>query len=316
MGLADDVHNAISTNGIFERDKEFPFRHHLGASLLGHNCDRFLWFSFRWAREPSHSARIQRLFERGRTEELKIIDLLRKTGLVISTTVPELCENLQLPVQLSSIDVMKNYGLHIFKPMHIDEHTQIKANFPPHLGGSMDGIIHVPANYVGTYGYFMPIEVKTHNHKSFTSVIKNKESTRWNKPQHYVQGNAYAVQTGCTHFMYAAENKNTDELYLRDETASSSTATLNITRGVQIVQQDSPLKLHKTTEVWQCNMCDYKPMCKSKHYHLLARNCRTCVNASPTEDGAWTCLAQMTTIVKETEIERAATCADYGAILQ
>jgi len=315
MGLANDVHNALSSAALVERDSEFPFRNHLGASLLGHTCDRYLWYSFRWFKLPSHSARIQRIFNRGRSEEVKIINALRSVGLIISTTIPELCENLNLPVNTNSIDVMRGYGLNVYKPSVITNDSQIKANFPPHLGGSMDGILHVPANYVSQYGYFMPVEVKTHSQKSFMEAKRNDESMRWNKPQHFVQGNAYATETGCSHFLYVAENKNTDELYLRDEQAEASVSAINIARGSHIVYRQHPDESAKTQEKWRCTSCDYKNICKSKKYDEIAVNCRTCKHASPQQDGSWVCNALMTLLEKEKEIEIAENCPHYTRIV-
>lgn len=316
MGLADDIHNTLSTNAIIERANEFPFRHHLGASLLGHPCDRFLWYSFRWARLPSHSSRVQRIFNRGQSEELKIIEMLRTAGYVLSTNLAELCQNTGLPVEINSLHLIRSYGLDVFIPSEIKADTQIKANFPPHLGGSMDAILHVPANYVQTYGYFMPVEVKTHNQRSFTEAIKKQDSIRWNKPQHFCQGNAYAVRTGCAYFMYVAENKNTDELYLKEELASPSVTQLNIARGEQIIYRTKAEGSSKTEEKWRCNMCDYKDMCKRKSFADVSRNCRTCQWATPQPDGSWTCQVYINDIARETEINRAESCPHYTSIIE
>jgi len=315
MGLANDIHNAISTCDLQDRDDEFPFRHHLGASLFGHTCDRYLWYSFRWMREPSHSARIERLFRRGREAEAKIVRMLRRTGLTVSTTLPELCENLNLPVSLNSIDIIRGYGLNVYKPQVIEPDEQIRANFPPHLGGSMDGILHVPSNYVEEYGYFIVLELKTHNQKSFMKTIRNGESTQWTSPQHYVQGNAYATQTGCKYFIYVAQNKNTDELYLRDEAVQIHVTELNIIRANNIIYRQKATESPKTQEKWRCNMCDYKPICKDKQVGLVARNCRTCQHAVPQVDGSWHCTVFGNFLEKKQEIKLAADCPSYMRIV-
>lgn len=315
MGIADDIHNTISSNALIEREADFPFRHHLGASIMGHTCDRYLWFSFRWMREPSHSSRIQRIFNRGNSEEKRIIEMLRKTGLVLSTNLAELCANTGLPVELNSLYLLRSYGLDVFIPSEITADTQIKANFPPHLGGSLDAILHVPANYVSQYGYFMPVEIKTHNQRSFGELIKDKQSTRWNKPQHFVQGNMYATQTKCNNFLYVAENKNTDELYLIDEQAVTSVATLNLMRAEQIIYRQRAEDNVKTQEQWRCRMCDYKDICKKSSFNDVAINCRTCANALPINDGSWQCTAYMNIIERETEIERASICPHYTRIV-
>ena len=51
-----------------EEGQEAP-RAHLGASLLGHPCDRYLWLMFRWAVIEKFDGRILRLFQRGQREE-------------------------------------------------------------------------------------------------------------------------------------------------------------------------------------------------------------------------------------------------------
>jgi hypothetical protein len=64
---------------FYESRKEAP-RPHLGASLLGHPCDRWLWLSFRWAVLEKFSGRILRLFNRGKCEEEIVIRNLRAVG--------------------------------------------------------------------------------------------------------------------------------------------------------------------------------------------------------------------------------------------
>lgn len=315
--FADSIHDAIAHISVKDND-DFPFRHHLGASVLGNGCDRYLWYSFRWTLMPKHSSRIHRLFRRGHREEARIIEMLRSTGLVVSTNLVELCENVQLPPTPNSIDIIRNYGLDVYKPASVTTDTQIKANLPPHMGGSMDGILHVPANYVGMFGYFMPIEVKTHNQRSFTAMKKNGDSIRWNVPQHFVQGNTYAVRTGCTHFLYVAENKNDDSLYIKQEVAETSVTALNIVRAEQIIYKENETHIAKTQEKWRCRMCDYDAVCNRKKKDILdiAINCRTCVHARPIEDGTWACMVNHCQIEKETEIELAATCPQYEVIIK
>ncbi len=58
-----------------------PPRPHMGASVLGHICDRWLWLSFRWAVQPKFDGRILRLFRRGQNEESTIVSDLRAIGL-------------------------------------------------------------------------------------------------------------------------------------------------------------------------------------------------------------------------------------------
>jgi len=53
-------------------------RPHLGASMLGHNCKRYLWYSFHWAYENHVHAKLNRIFRIGdATEDLIVADLAR-----------------------------------------------------------------------------------------------------------------------------------------------------------------------------------------------------------------------------------------------
>ena len=64
-------------------------RTYLGMSQLGHQCSTFLWLSFRWAFESTHSARVHRLFNRGHREEPVMIAELRKIGISVHSTQAE-----------------------------------------------------------------------------------------------------------------------------------------------------------------------------------------------------------------------------------
>lgn len=63
-------------------------RDHLGASIIGHECDRFLWLTFRWALDPKHSGQQLRLFSRGDVEERRILEELRRGGAILEDPVP------------------------------------------------------------------------------------------------------------------------------------------------------------------------------------------------------------------------------------
>src|SRR5574340_720247 len=54
----------------------FPFRPHLGASLIGNTCARQIWYGFRWVKAPRFDGRMIRLFNRGHLEEARFIALL------------------------------------------------------------------------------------------------------------------------------------------------------------------------------------------------------------------------------------------------
>ena len=65
--------------------KPQDFRDHLGASLIGHSCNRYLWLTFRWAVMPKFEGRMLRLFNTGNREEIRIAEELRGIGVELYT---------------------------------------------------------------------------------------------------------------------------------------------------------------------------------------------------------------------------------------
>ena len=58
-------------------------RPYLGMSQLGHSCERYLWYSFRWCYTETIPARVVRLFARGHREEEVIFDSLKEVGIKV-----------------------------------------------------------------------------------------------------------------------------------------------------------------------------------------------------------------------------------------
>lgn len=135
-----------------EERKEKP-RPHLGASLLGHHCDRWLWLSFRWAVVERFPGRVLRLFRRGHMEEETLISDLRSIGVDIRS-------------------------------------SQRRVSFGAHVSGSLDGIAErgVP----GAEKTRHVVEFKTHSKKSFDSLerdgVKKSKPQHFTQMQVYMHG--------------------------------------------------------------------------------------------------------------------------------
>jgi len=58
-------------------------RPYLGISQIGHHCERYLWYAFRWCFTESITPRLNRLFQRGHNEEPLIAETLSNIGIKI-----------------------------------------------------------------------------------------------------------------------------------------------------------------------------------------------------------------------------------------
>ena len=110
-----------------------PPRAHMGASTLGHHCERWMWLSFRWAVQEKFKGRILRLFRRGNNEEHQIVSDLRAIGMSVTG-------------------------------------TQRRVEFGSHVSGSLDGI---GKGVPGAPKTQHVLEFKTHSLKSFNDLEKN-----------------------------------------------------------------------------------------------------------------------------------------------
>ena len=64
---------------------EYPQKHrpYLGMSIMGHDCERYLWYTFRWCYTEILPYRKIRLFGIGHREESSIIDTLDTVGIAV-----------------------------------------------------------------------------------------------------------------------------------------------------------------------------------------------------------------------------------------
>ena len=62
-----------------------PLRKYLGASIIGHECDRYLWYLFRQCVIREFKGRLYRLFDTGHRSESRFSDDLRAIGRRLAT---------------------------------------------------------------------------------------------------------------------------------------------------------------------------------------------------------------------------------------
>lgn len=228
-----------------------PPRPHMGCSMLGHACDRWLWIQFRWAVTPKFPGRVLRLFRRGHNEEATVVADLRAIG----------------------VDV-QNTG-----------RNQKRVDFGAHVSGSVDGIIE--SGLPGAPKARAILEIKTHGDKSFKDL--QAKGVQASKPMHWVQMCVYGSGLNIQRALYVAVNKNTDEIYTEWLHLDAAVAEKAINRGRTIALSDRMPPPLSTDQTWyECKLCEAHSFCHSTKLTKEV-NCRTCAHATATPESTWKC---------------------------
>ena len=255
-----------------------PARAHLGASVLGRECRRALWYAFRWCAEETADGRVLRLFRRGRLEEDQFVRDLRAAGV----TVHDRDENGR---QFEFSDI------------------------GGHAGGSMDaavvGLVEAPKTWhVG--------EFKTHGAKSFAALVK--DGVQKSKPEHWSQMQLYMHWSGMERAYYLAVNKDTDELHGERVHYDKAAAERLVAKARAVITAPEPLeRLSDDPAFYVCKMCNARGVCHEQR--IPPPSCRTCVHATPELDGdaRWSCAFHGRDLTVE---QQRAGCPDHVYIPQ
>lgn len=265
--LSHYIEDAIDRDSIAEYREPEPGRWHLGASEIGHSCSRRIWYSFRWALKQEHTGAQHRLFQRGHSEEPKIIHRLKRIG-----------------IQLADLDPATG------------KQWQMQHPSEPHYGGSLDGIAHIPG--LPPELATMIAEFKTHNDASFEKLLK--KGVRLSKPQHFAQMSSYGEVKQYPLGLYCAVNKNDDRLFIRVTPLQYSLGKITLNKAIHIIRsQRPPARISENSAHFECKYCPYRGPC---HLHApLLKNCRSCANCVPNPtDKEWTCVRFGGPIPRET----------------
>lgn len=269
----------------YRDDPEDGHRPHLGASILGGECPRAIYYSHRWATKAKFEGRVLRLFNRGHLEEGRIIAMLLMIG----------CEVWQQDANGKQFRISWADG---------------------HCGGSGDGV----ARGIPDLAPDMPFvnEYKTHGEKSFIELAGKLPEWRKYvagegpftgmgvkaaKPEHYTQMQLYMRKMGLTVALYVAVCKNTDDLYMEIIYLNPEYADQYLDRGEMLVwRETAPKKINTSAGFFKCRFCDHRPVC-----HLNGPtdiNCRTCQFSTPDRgtDGTWSCNKHKMPLSKEKQL--------------
>ena len=261
-------------------------RSHLGASLIGRECKRYLWYVFRWCLHEKTTGRQQRLFNRGHREEARFIEWLEGIGFKVWF------ENR-------------------------DEGPNEKGEFPQyrisdvmgHFGGSLDGIAVLPERY----GIAEPVllEFKTNGTGAGFNKLAD-DGMPIAKPEHFAQTSTYGKKYNFRYCVYLNINKNDDSLHIEVVKLNHNLGEQMIMKAEQIIMsQTAPARLSDNPTFHKCGYCHMKEVCHKGA--VVEVNCRSCAFARPVENAEWFCEVHNGNIPKDF-IPKA--CPSYKAITQ
>lgn len=226
-------------------------RFHLGASEIGHKCERALWYSFRWAFKVKKEGKLLRLFETGNLEEARIINELRLLG---------------------------------YQVLDREDGRQIRfTEDGGHFSGSVDGKIFIN-------GKWYILECKTINKKGFQYLkengVKKAQYKHYAQMQTYMR--KFKIPQSLYVSLCKDNEEFYIEVvcYNEKEALSLKEKALRVINDVS-----GPSRISEKIEgCFECTYCDYQKAChKLSSEQLPELNCRTCMFSTPEPDGSWSC---------------------------
>ena len=244
-----------AVNKEIENANTEGYRSHLGASVVGNEFLRYLFYHFRWMHRETYPGRMLRLFEVGHGLEVRVRRWLKQIG-------------------FQFIDGLDEKG------------TQLKfSDLQGHFGGSVDGVFIAPS-----WGIIEPtgLECKTSGTGSPFNDL-DKRGMRETKTQHFIQNSVYGKGLNFKNILYICENKNDSSWYfelvpLELEVAEDA---YKKARFVIFDAKEPPKKISDKRNFYLCNMCAMQGICFDGVRTDV--NCRSCRNARPVENAGWFC---------------------------
>ncbi len=241
---------AQQIDAAYEQHQEQRFPNRLGASVIGEECERRLYYHFRWGVQEMHEGRTLRIFETGNLEEKRIIQQMKQVG----------------------VEFDDDWSQHAFTA----------AN--GHVVAKIDGLV---TNVPGSPKAQHILEIKTSNQKGFNPLKKNGLAKA--KPTHYAQLVLPMHLAEVSRGLYVCKNKNNEELYVERIEPNPKLAEQLLAKAERIITSDRPLaRLKDKATEFPCTFCTYSEVCHGDD--LPPPTCRSCIHSTPQDhDGEWWC---------------------------
>lgn len=267
VSVADMIYAAIE-----KENNNDLYLTRIGASGIGEECLRSIWFSWRGFATSKFGGRMLRLFETGHIQEDRVIADLRRAGFGV----------------WSHDDNGKQFT-----------YTDETGHFVVKLDGVIKGI-------PGAEKTPHALEVKSHNKKSFTEL--EKKGVLVAKPMHYAQMQAGMMFGGFTRAFYIAICKDDESYYverIREDLEVQKELKLKINKLVEA--KLTPSGISEDGGAFPCKWCDMRGVCTGEQDIL--KTCRSCAFSEPLKEGGqWLCSLENKTLSSDEQVRG---CDEY-----
>jgi hypothetical protein len=230
-------------------------RNYLGWSEIGTECDRALWYGFRWAGRGAIEGRMGRLFDTGHREEARLLQDLRDCGMDV----------------WDRDERGEQFGV-----------SSIGGHFRGHADAVVRGLPEAPLT---------PhlVDVKTVKSKKFDELLK--KGLRALYPKYWAQGQGYMGKLELERAAFIFVCKDDDRIHVERFAFDRAEFDKYEARAARIIRAATPPARISEDPAWfACKFCDFHDVCHGAK--LAAVNCRTCAHSTPVEIGeaaAWQC---------------------------
>lgn len=270
--LIDRIYKAVERSS----EKQGIYLTRIGASAIGEECLRKLFFNWRAFAKPTYSGRSLLIFDTGNRAEQRIVDHLRLAGLAVWD---------------------KNEDGKQF------EYTDPTGHFIVKLDGVIKGV-------PGAEKTAHVLEMKTHNVKSFTHL--EKHGLMASKPGHYLQIQSGMMLSKIERGLYVALCKDDENYYIErvyPDPAVQEKINDKIRRALSA--RMVPVGISDDASAFGCRFCDYKEVCTKAAKPL--KTCRSCSHCYPGATGDWICELYGMTLTRDDQLRA---CEQYDALLK
>lgn len=225
----------------------------LGASGIGDECVRSIWYDWRGFYNDSFKGRILRLFQTGHLQEARIVQDLKDAGLEVWEVDADTGQ--QWVYTAAS-------GHFVCKPDGVVRGVP-GAEKTPHL-----------------------LEIKTTNANGYKEL--SSRGVKVAKPEHYYQMQSGMWLARLKRALYVALRKDDEQYYIeRVEYDEECIADIERKLHELTYSMSPPPRIAEKESDWRCKFCDAKDVCWNDAAPLI--NCRTCQHSSIKDEGGWVC---------------------------